>query len=120
MSAYDFLQAHVHELETETVPDDTISDDSPVEVDLEPPNTILYNVEKRIPPTPVPPGDIFRVLSKQSKQSTQLGLSNWVTLSIRYPTIKLHLDNPCHSLIEVRMEVLLVMMSVSSVKLVIQ
>jgi hypothetical protein len=42
MSAYDFLQTHVHELETEAVPYDTITDDSPVvEVDPEPPNTVL-------------------------------------------------------------------------------
>jgi hypothetical protein len=62
MSAHDFLHTSVHELETEIVPDDTITDDSPVdEVDPEPPNTILYNAAMGSPPTPLPPGDICQV-----------------------------------------------------------
>jgi hypothetical protein len=62
-----------HELETEAVPDDTITDDPPVdEVDPELPNTVLYNAEKGIPLIPPLPGDVCQVLSRQSKSSTQL------------------------------------------------
>jgi hypothetical protein len=46
ISAYNLIQAHVYELETEAVPDDTITDDSSVdEVDPEPPNILLYKEE---------------------------------------------------------------------------
>jgi hypothetical protein len=61
MSAYDFLQAHVHELESETVPDDDINDipqgDEPKP---EPPDTLLINAAKGKGSQPIslPPVDI--------------------------------------------------------------
>jgi hypothetical protein len=113
VSAYDFLQAHVHELETEAVPDDTIIEDSSVDgVDPEPPNILHYKAEKGSPPTP-----FLLVIFVESCPSIQSNQSNFLMLIILYPTLKPHLDNPCPSLIAVRMEVLLVMMFVSSLKL---
>ena len=59
MSAYDFLQAHVNELEPEAVQNDNTNDDPPVnESDSEPPDTLLINAAKGSPSTSLPPGDI--------------------------------------------------------------
>jgi hypothetical protein len=45
--AYDFLEAYFHELEPEIVPDDAITDDPPVrEAEREPPDIFLTNAEK--------------------------------------------------------------------------
>jgi hypothetical protein len=68
ISAYDFLQAHVHELDAAVVPDDDINDVPPADQpDPEPPDTLLVIAAKRSQPTSLPPGDIRRVLSKSSK-----------------------------------------------------
>jgi hypothetical protein len=46
MSAYEFLKDYVHEVETEVVPDDAITDDQQVdEVYPEPPDTLLNNIK---------------------------------------------------------------------------
>jgi hypothetical protein len=65
VSAYDFLQAHVHELETEVVPDNDINDVPPGDQpDPEPPDTLLVDTVKGSQSTYLPPGEIRRVLSK--------------------------------------------------------
>jgi hypothetical protein len=70
MSAYDFLQAHVHELDAGVVQDDDINDVPPaVQHDSEPPDTLLVNAAKGRQSTSLPPGDIRRVLSKSSKRT---------------------------------------------------
>jgi hypothetical protein len=71
ISAYDLRQTHEHDLETEVVPDDISTDDSPVAaVDPD-------NAEKGSPPTPLPLNDFCQVLSKQSNQSTKMGHINY-------------------------------------------
>jgi hypothetical protein len=73
MSAYEFLQVHSHELEPDPEPDETIPEDLPAEeVNPEPSDTLLINAAKGSRPSPLPPGDIRRVLSKNSKRSVNL------------------------------------------------
>jgi hypothetical protein len=68
MSAYEFLQVHSHELEPDPEPDGTTSEDLPAEeVEPEPSDTLLINAAKGSRPNPLPPGDIHRILSKNSK-----------------------------------------------------
>jgi hypothetical protein len=71
MSAYDFLQAHVHELEPDPAPDETIAIDPPVD-EAEPPDTLLIHAATGSCPTTLPPGDFCCVLSKNSKHSATL------------------------------------------------
>jgi hypothetical protein len=71
ISVYDLLRTHKHDLETEVVPDDISTDDSPVAaVDPD-------NADKGSPPTSLPLGDFCQVLSKQSNQSTKMGHVNY-------------------------------------------
>jgi hypothetical protein len=113
MSAYEFLQVHTHELEPDPIPDEATNEDNPVDVtDSEPSDTLLINSAKGSRPNPLPPGDIQRVLSKNSRaQSIQ------PTLNIRYHTIRPQQANPYHSWTEALMVVLQVQTSVSSLKL---
>jgi hypothetical protein len=63
----DICQPHVPELEADPDPDEAITDNPSVdEAEPEPPDTLLINAEKWSSPTPPPPGDICRVLSKNS------------------------------------------------------
>jgi hypothetical protein len=53
--------------------DEITSEDLPAEeADPEPSGTLLINAEKGSRPSPLPPGDIRRVLSKNSKRSVNL------------------------------------------------
>jgi hypothetical protein len=73
MSAYEFLQVHSHELEPDPEPDRTITEDLTTdETESEPSDTLLINAAKGSRPNPLPPGDIRRVLSKNSKRSVNL------------------------------------------------
>jgi hypothetical protein len=73
VSAYEFLQVHSHELEPDPEPDETTFEDLPAaEADPEPSETLLINAAKGNRPSPLPPGDIRRVLSKNSKHSANL------------------------------------------------
>jgi hypothetical protein len=73
MSAYEFLQVHSHELEPDPEPDEAISEDLPAEeAEPAPSDTLLINAVKGSRPSPLPPGDIRRVLSKNSKHSVNL------------------------------------------------
>ena len=73
MSTDEFLQVHSHELEPDTEPEETTSEDLPAEeTEPEPSNTLLINAAKGSRPSPLPPGDIRRVLSKNSKRSVNL------------------------------------------------
>jgi hypothetical protein len=73
MSAYDFLQAHVHELEPESAPDEIVQDEIQTsEEDHEPSDKLLINAAKGSRPSPLPPGDIRRVMSKNSKRSAYM------------------------------------------------
>jgi hypothetical protein len=73
MSAYELLQIHSHELEPDSEPDEAISEDLPAEeAEPEPSDTLLINAAKGSRPSPLPPGDICRVLSKNSKRSVSL------------------------------------------------
>jgi hypothetical protein len=68
MSAFEFLQVHTHELEPDLTPDETNNEDSPdIEPDPESSGTLLINAAKGSRSNPLPPGDIQRVLSKNSK-----------------------------------------------------
>jgi hypothetical protein len=67
MSAYEFFQVHSHELEPD--PEITSADLPADEVDHEPSDTFLINAAKGSRPSLLPPGDIRRVLSKNSKRS---------------------------------------------------
>jgi hypothetical protein len=68
MSAFEFLQVHTHELEPDPAPDETNNEDLPDnEPDPEPSDTLLVNAAKGSRSNPLPPGDIRRVLSKNSK-----------------------------------------------------
>jgi hypothetical protein len=72
MSANVFLHAYVHELELETVSDDIITDDPPVdEAEPEPPDTFLTNQAKGSRPTSLPPGDIGQILTRSLKHSAK-------------------------------------------------
>jgi hypothetical protein len=73
MSAYEFLQVQSHELEPDPGPDETTSEDLPAEeADPVPSDTLLINAAKGSRPSPLPPGDIRRVLSKNSKRSVNI------------------------------------------------
>jgi hypothetical protein len=68
MSAYEFLQVHSHELEPDPAPDETTNEESQMdEINSEHSDTLLINAAKGSRPSPLPPGDIRRVLSKNSK-----------------------------------------------------
>jgi hypothetical protein len=61
------------ELEPDPTPDEAITGESLVdEADPEPSDTLLINATKGSHPNPLPPGDICRVLSKNSKHSANL------------------------------------------------
>jgi hypothetical protein len=72
MSAYDFLQAHSHELDPEPIPDESVLEEPPDDTEQESSDTLLINAAKGSRPSPLPPGDIRRVLSKNSKRSANL------------------------------------------------
>jgi hypothetical protein len=73
MSAYEFLQVHSHDLEPEPEPDEANTEDiSDEEAEPEPSDTLLINASKGSRPSPLPPGDISRVSSKNSKHSVNL------------------------------------------------
>jgi len=73
MSAYEFLKIYGHEMKTEVAPDNAITEDPQVdEVDPEPTDILLNNVEKGSRPNPLSPGDICQDLSKYSKCSSYL------------------------------------------------
>ena len=73
MSAYDFLQAHVHETQ-ETADHDEALDDpqTTVENDPGPTDTLLSNAATGSRSNSLPPGYIRRVLSKSSKRLVNL------------------------------------------------
>jgi hypothetical protein len=101
MSAYEFLQVHSHELEPDPEPNEATSEDLPTEeADHEPSDTLLINAAKGSCPSPLPPGDIHRVLSTNSKRS-----ANLAHIEYKVHTIKPHQASPCHSLTEVLMVV---------------
>ena len=73
MSAYDFLQAHVHESQIQEDHNDAI--DAPLgtpEPEPEPTDTLLINAAKGSRPSQLPPGDIRRVMSKNSKRMVNM------------------------------------------------
>jgi hypothetical protein len=57
--------------ELEETPEEATADDAPLSADLEPdpPSDLLINAAKGSSPSPLPPGDIRRVMSKNSKHS---------------------------------------------------
>jgi hypothetical protein len=64
---------HSHELEADPESDETTSEDLPAEEAVpEPSDTLLINAAKGSRPSPLPPGDIRRILSKNSKRSANL------------------------------------------------
>jgi hypothetical protein len=73
VSAYDFLQANIHDLHTmddiDEVQENNESTDAP---DPEPPDTLLINAAKGSSSNQLPPGDIRRVLSKSSKRMVNM------------------------------------------------
>jgi hypothetical protein len=64
-----FLEAF--DVELEEAPEEATADDVPLSADLEPnsPANLLIIVAKGSSPNPLPPGDIHRVMSKNSKCS---------------------------------------------------
>jgi hypothetical protein len=57
MSAFEFLQVHTHELESDPAPDETNNEDLPgIEPDPEPSDTLLVNAAKGSHSNPLPPG----------------------------------------------------------------
>jgi hypothetical protein len=73
MSAYEFLQVNSHELEPDPEPDEAISEDLPAEAtEPAPSDTLLITAAKGSRPSSLPPGDIRRDLSKNSKRSVNL------------------------------------------------
>jgi hypothetical protein len=89
MSAYEFLQVHSHELEPDPEVEETTIDESTNEVvDSESLDTLLINAAKGSRSNPLPPGDIRRVLSENSKRFYHI-------LSTRYHIIRPHQVNPC-------------------------
>jgi hypothetical protein len=74
MSAYNFLQAHIHDIELKEDPDDIPTENTPIIEDTnpEPPDTLLINAATGSKSTSLPPGDIRRVLSKSSKRMANL------------------------------------------------
>jgi hypothetical protein len=73
MSVYDFLQAHIHDIELKEDPDD-IPTHTPIieDTNLEPPDTLLINAATGSRSTSLPSGDIRRVMSKSSKRMANL------------------------------------------------
>jgi hypothetical protein len=64
---------HSHKLEPDPVPEETTIEESTDEVvDPETSDTLLVNTAKRSRTNPLPPGDIRRVLSKNSRRSVNL------------------------------------------------
>jgi hypothetical protein len=65
----EFIEAFDDELEE--APEEVIADDVPLSADHEPdpPANLLINAAKGSNPNPLPPGDICRVMSKNSKRS---------------------------------------------------
>jgi hypothetical protein len=101
MSAYEFLQVHSHELEPDPEPYEAIYEDVQAEeAEPEPSDTLLINAAKGSHPSPLPPVDIRRVLSKNSKR-----LVNLAQIEYKAHIIKLLQASLCHSLIEVLMVV---------------
>jgi hypothetical protein len=74
MSAYDFLQAHIHDIELKEDPDDIPTDNTPIidATNPEPPATLPINAATGSTSTPLPHGDIRRVMSKSSKRMANL------------------------------------------------
>jgi hypothetical protein len=76
MSDYEYLQVHSHELEPDLVPDEITNEESQVyEINptySEPSDTLLIIAATGRSPSPLPPGDIRRVLSKNSKRSSNM------------------------------------------------
>jgi hypothetical protein len=70
MSAYDLVQALVHETgnsDDNPVPDSSIdNNDTPIADPSEAPTTMLINAAKSSGTTKLPPGDFRRVMSKSS------------------------------------------------------
>jgi hypothetical protein len=66
---HEFLEAFDDELEE--APEEAIADDVPLSADLEadPPVDLFINAAKGSNPNPLPPGDISRAMSKNSKRS---------------------------------------------------
>jgi hypothetical protein len=66
MSAYEFLQVHFRELEPDPEPyEDLVAEEAePASSD-----TLIINAAKGSRPSPLPPGDIRRVITKNSKRS---------------------------------------------------
>jgi hypothetical protein len=59
MSAYDFLQAHAHEVTSEDTPDDIPEDNPPLDdPGPEPSDTLSINTAKGSRPASLPQGDI--------------------------------------------------------------
>jgi hypothetical protein len=73
MSTYELLQLHSHELEPDPEPDEAISEDVQAEeAEPEPSDTLLINAAKGGRRSPLSPGDIRRILHKNSKLSVNL------------------------------------------------
>jgi hypothetical protein len=73
MSAYEYLQVNSHELEPDPAPDEIANEESQVdEINPESPYKLLVNAAKGSRPSPLRPGDIRRVLSKNSKRSVSM------------------------------------------------
>jgi hypothetical protein len=66
---HEFIEAFNDELEE--TPEEATADDAPLSADLEPdpPANLLINAAKGSSPSTLPPGDICRVMSKNSKRS---------------------------------------------------
>jgi hypothetical protein len=103
MSAHDFLQAFVHEVETDVVPDDATTYNPPVDE---------FNAVKGI----VLPAFLLTILVKTCQSIPSVHLI-WLMLRVRYPIIQPHLDNPCPSLTEVSMILVMVLTCGHSSKL---
>ena len=73
LSAYDFLQAHVHDIQLQEDHDEVV-DDTPAtsESEPDPPDTLLINAAKGSQSSQLPPGDIRRVMSKSSTRHINL------------------------------------------------
>jgi hypothetical protein len=73
ISAYEYLKVHSHELEPDSAPDEITNEEPQVdEIQHEHTDKLLVNAAKGSRPSPLPPGDIRRVLSKNSKRSISM------------------------------------------------
>jgi hypothetical protein len=73
ISAYEYLQVHSHELEPDPAPDEITNEEPQVdEIQHEHTDTLLVSAAKGSRPSLLPPGDIRRVLSKNSKRSANM------------------------------------------------